>query len=69
MLAHLTFAEGPLSEVGISLGTLQVCFKPNQCWKASLSNVPPVLEICPLMRRHCPTYTLERVRVYSPNDV
>jgi hypothetical protein len=27
MLAKVTFAQGALSEAGIGLGTLQVCFK------------------------------------------
>jgi hypothetical protein len=37
MLAQVTFAEGPLSETGISLGTLQVCVRSDHCSKTSLT--------------------------------
>lgn len=46
MLAQVTFANGPLSEAGIGLGTLQVCL--DYFLQNLISDIPAVLEICSL---------------------
>jgi hypothetical protein len=46
MLAQVTFANGPLSEPGIGLGTLQVCI--DNFLLNLIFDIHAVLEICSL---------------------